>query len=153
MQPDPGPLHFLFHTAFCRSTLLIRVLDAPGIAVGLNEPGIIAIMVNAGPQAATLHKPLLDLLSRPHASGETVFVKPTNHANALMPALLTARPDARATLMTNALSAFLGSVARKGMMGRRWARQLFLEMQGYAGMDFGMDGRESFAMTDLQAAG
>ncbi len=153
MRPANGPLHFVFHTAFCRSTLLVRVLDLPGVAAGLNEPGIIASMVNAGAKAAMLHKPLLDLLSRPHAPGETIFVKSTNHANSLMPALLTARPDARAVLMTNALPAFLNSVARKGMMGRRWGRQLFLEIQGYAGMDFGMDGRESFAMTDLQAAG
>ena len=153
MQPAPGKLHFIFHTAFCRSTLLVRALDAPGISVGLNEPGIIASMVNAGDAARPLIAPLLRLLARPHAPGEAVFVKPTNHANMLMPALLQARGDARAILMTNGLPTFLRSVARKGLMGRRWGRQLFLEMQGYAGMDFGMDPRESFAMSDLQAAG
>ena len=153
MQPEPGALHFVFHTAFCRSTLLIRVLDRPGTSVGLNEPGIIASMVNAGNAAVHLHRPLLDLLARAHEPGEAVFVKPTNHANALMPALLNIRPEARAVLMTNSLADFLRSVARKGMMGRRWGRQLYLEMQGYAGMDFGMDGRESFVMTDMQAAG
>ena len=53
--------------------------------------------------------------------------------------------------MTNPLPSFLRAVARKGMLGRRWARTLYLEMMGYAGMDLGMDGREQFAMTDLQA--
>lgn len=153
MKPQAGQLHFIFHTAFCRSTLLVRALDAPGVSVGLNEPGIIASMVNAGEAARPLIAPLLAFLARPHAAGETVFVKPTNHANMLMPTLLQARGNARAVLMTNALPVFLRSVARKGLMGRRWGRQLFLEMQGYAGMDFGMDARENFAMSDLQAAG
>lgn len=152
MQPASGQLHFIFHTAFCRSTLLVRALDAPGMAVGLNEPGIIASMVNAGEAAAPLIPTLLSLLARPHTSGEIVFVKPTNHANMLMPALLRARLDARAVLMSNDLPVFLGSVVRKGLMGRRWGRQLFLEMQSYAGMDFGMDPRETFVMTDMQAA-
>ena len=81
-----------------------------------------------------------------------MVVKPTNHANALIPAILTALPQARAVLMTNPLPSFLAAVIRKGMMGRRWGRLLYLEMQSYAGMDLGMDGREQFAMTDLQAA-
>ncbi len=153
MEPRTGPVHFIFHTAFCRSTLLVRALDIPGVSVGLSEPGIIVSLVNAGEAGAPLARPLLDLLSRPHAEGEMVFVKPTNHANRLMPALLAARPDAKAVLMTNALAPFLAAVVRKGLMGRRWGRQLFLELQSYAGMDFGMDGRENFAMTDLQAAG
>lgn len=153
MQPRTGPVHFIFHTAFCRSTLLVRALDIPGVAVGLSEPGIIASLVNAGKAGTALVRPILDLLSRPHAEDETVFVKPTNHANRLMPALLAARPDAKAVLMTGGLAPFLAAVVRRGLMGRRWGRQLLLEMQSYAGMDFGMDARESFAMTDLQAAG
>ena len=55
--------------------------------------------------------------------------------------------------MSNDLQVFLRSVARKGLMGRNWGRKLFLELQSYAGMDFGMDPRETFAMTDMQAAG
>lgn len=153
MQPEPGSLHFIFHTAFCRSTLLVRALDEPGVVKGLNEPGIIASMVNAGDAAKPLIAPLLALLARPHSPGEVVVVKPTNHANVLMPALIHCRPESRAVLMTNDLPVFLSSIVRRGMMGRRWGRQLFLEMQSYAGMDFGMDGRETFLMTDVQAAG
>ncbi|UIP08114.1 hypothetical protein LY632_06890 [Erythrobacter sp. SDW2] len=153
MQAPGGRLHFIFHTAFCRSTLLVRALDAPGVAAGLNEPGIIASLVNAGDAAAPLIAPLLALLARPHAPGEVVVVKPTNHANRLMPALLRVAPQARAVLMSNELPVFLRSVARKGLMGRNWGRKLFLELQSYAGMDFGMDPRETFAMSDMQAAG
>lgn len=153
MRVPAGDLHFIFHTAFCRSTLLVRALDRPGLAAGLNEPGIIASLVAAGEAGSALLGPLLALLARSHVPGEIVVAKPTNHANRLIPALLRARPGAKAVLMSNDLPVFLRSVARKGLMGRNWGRKLFLEMQSYAGMDFGMDPRETFAMTDMQAAG
>ncbi|RPF70686.1 hypothetical protein [Aurantiacibacter spongiae] len=153
MNVASGPVHFLFHTAFCRSTLLARALDVPGVSVGLSEPGILGALVSAGGEAPELLAPVLDLLSRPHAPGEVVVVKPTNHANALIPAIMQARPDARAVLMTSGLEPFLAAVARKGLIGRRWGRMLYLELQGYAPMDFGMDAREQYAMTDMQAAG
>lgn len=152
MEPETGPLHFIFHTAFCRSTLLVRALEIEGTSAGLAEPGIIARLAGAGEAARSLVKPVCDLLSRPWGEGEAVFVKPTNHANTLIPALLAARPEASAVLMTNDLAPFLRSVARRGLMGRRWGRQLYLELMGYAGMDLGMDAREQFSMTDLQAA-
>lgn len=158
LQAEPGPLHFIFHTAFCRSTLLVRALDIPGIATGQSEPGILISLTNMGEPGLALVRPMLDLLARPHrhergGAEAAVVVKPTNHSNRLIPALLDARPDANAVLMTNPLPSFLAAVVRKGMMGRRWGRQLYLEMMGYAGVDLGMDGREQFSMTDLQAAG
>lgn len=153
MQSQTGPLHFIFHTAFCRSTLLARALNIPGTSVGMAEPGIIAQLAGAGEAARDLVKPVCDLLSRPWGEGEAVFVKPTNHANMLIPSLLAARPDARAVLMTSPLPGFLQSVDKRAIMGRRWGRQLYLEVMAYAGMDLGMDAREQFSMTDLQAAG
>ncbi len=153
MKPETGPIHFIFHTAFCRSTLLVRAVDAPGVAAGLSEPGIIPSLTQAGDAMRDLIGPVTALLARPWQGGEAVIVKPTNHANMLLPALLQACPDSKAILMTNSLAAFLRSVARKGLMGRNWARKLFLELQTYAGMDFGMDPRESFALTDMQTAG
>lgn len=153
MKPDSGPLHFIFHTAFCRSTLLVRALNIAGVSAGLSEPGIIGSLLSTGPSARPLIPAVLNLLSRPWSSGEAVIVKPTNHANALIPALLAARPDSKAVLMTNRLESFLTAVVRKGLMGRRWSRRLYLELQGYAPLDLGMDGRETFALTDLQVAG
>ena len=156
MQVDSGPIHFLFHTAFCRSTLLARALDRPGHFAALNEPHILAALAGAGVTpgrpGAPLLVPVLKLLARTYPGEAAVVVKPTNHANALIPTILTALPEARAILMTNPLPSFLAAVIRKGMMGRRWGRMLYLEMQSYAGLDLGMDGREQFAMTDLQAA-
>jgi len=147
---DEAPLHFIFHTAFCRSTLMARAFEIPGVCAGLSEPGIIAKIGNAGPDVTAQ---VMRLLARRWQTDEAVIVKPTNHANALIPAIMQARPDAKAILMTNPLPSFLAAVVRKGMLGRRWGRQLYLELMGYAGMDLGMDGAEKFAMTDLQAAG
>ncbi len=152
-EPPMPPVCFIFHTAFCRSTLLARALDMPGKGLGLSEPGLFAGLANAQGRADHLIRPLVALLARSPGNAEIAFVKPTNHANRLMPALLKAVPEARAILMTNGLPQFLGAVARKGLMGRRWGRQLLLEMQAYAGLDLGMDSRETFAMTDMQAAG
>ncbi|MDE1467271.1 hypothetical protein [Aurantiacibacter sp. D1-12] len=153
MTPATGPVHFIFHTAFCRSTLLARAMNIAGVSLGMAEPGILAQLAGAGDAAKDLVKPVCNLLSRPWGEGEAVFVKPTNHANMLLPALLSARPDAKAVLMTNPLTSFLKSVDKRALMGRRWGRQLYLEVMGYAGMDLGMDAREQFSMTDLQAAG
>ncbi|NVD45449.1 hypothetical protein HUV48_10570 [Altererythrobacter sp. HHU K3-1] len=148
-----APLHFIFHTAFCRSTLLSRALNIRGIAIGLSEPPIIADLASGGEATKGLIRPLLHLLARARPGGEAVFVKPTNHANRLIPQLLDAAPKAHAILMTNSLDPFLRSVRRRGLIGHRWGRKLYLEMQSYAGMDFGMPPEETFAMTDLQTAG
>jgi hypothetical protein len=121
----------------------VRAVERPGISTGLSEPGIIASLAGAGPAGQAALAPVAALLARPWATGEAVFIKPTNHANMLAPALMRALPQARAVLMTNPLPSFLAAVVRKGMMGRRWGRQLYLEMMSYAGMDLGLDGQDS----------
>lgn len=153
IRTDSLPFHFIFHTAFCRSTLLARALNIEGVSLGLSEPGIIADLASAGPQARRLHAPILRLLAREREDASTVFIKPTNHANRILPDLLRAAPDAHAVLMTNPLASFLLSVRKRGLMGHRWGRKLYLEMQGYAGIDLGLPPEEVFAMSDLQTAG
>jgi hypothetical protein len=70
-----------------------------------------------GEPAHGLVKPVLDLLSRPFSTDEAVFVKPKNHANMLIPALLDARRDAKVILMTSELETFLGSIISGGLLG------------------------------------
>ncbi len=157
VQPETGPLHFIFHTAFCRSTLLVRTMNIDGVATGMSEPGIIASLANAGDAGARFIGPCLKLLARPRTSlggvQQAVFVKPTNHANRLLPSLMQAVPEAKAVMLSNSLLAFLRSVNRKGLMGRRWARNLYLEVQSYAPLELGIDPRENFLLSDLQVAG
>lgn len=157
MRPATGPLHFIFHTAFCRSTLLARALNIGGVVTGMSEPGIIASLASAGDAGTRYIEPCLKLLARartgPEGAVQTVFIKPTNHANRLLPALMQAAPAAKAVIISNSLRAFLKSVNRKGLMGRRWARNLYLEVQSYAPLDLGIDPRENFLLSDMQVAG
>lgn len=152
---ESGPVHFIFHSAFCRSTLLSTALDIPGAAMGYSEPGVLndlAAAMGKGTGGAMV-KPVLDLLSRPLAPGETVVLKPSNVVNRILPHMLAARPDARALLMYAKLRVFLHSIHKKGMAGRSWGRRLYLHLGEYTPLDLGMSQGALFEMTDLQCAG
>ena len=87
-----GPSHqlaFIFHTAFCCSTLMARALDMPGSSLALKEPDILMGLANAYRMAKTNAERLqvdktLDLivrlLARPHQENEQILVKLTNTA-------------------------------------------------------------------------
>ena len=156
-KPAAGPVHFIFHTAFCRSTLLVRALNIPGHSAGLSEPGILANLAGQAAQTGKVDERLVAAstawLGRLQADTKATFIKPTNHANALMPALMQANPNARAVLMSNSLHDFLGAVNRRGLLGREWARKLYLEVGRYAPLDLGLDGAAQFALSDMQVAG
>src|SRR5262249_43911588 len=49
----PAPrIHFLWHTAFCCSTLIASLLDRGGVNLSLKEPGILLILADAKRQGA-----------------------------------------------------------------------------------------------------
>ncbi|MEO9462713.1 MAG: hypothetical protein ABJ242_08260 [Marinomonas sp.] len=154
---EAGPFHFIFHTAFCRSTLLVRALNIPGHSVGLSEPGVLANLAGQAAQSGKADGAMIAAstawLGRLQSDSKAVFIKPTNHANALMPAMMQANPDARAVLMSNSLHDFLSAVNRRGLLGREWARKLYLEVGRYAPLDLGLDGAAQFALSDMQVAG
>ena len=158
-QVRPGPLHFLVHSAFCGSTMLVRGFDRPGLAMGLSEPVILNDVVGfrrrgaerrAVARAADL---ATRLLARPFAAGEAVVVKPSNVINPLAELLLALRPDAKAVFLYAPLETFLISVARKGLGCRLWGREL---AEGYLAESFlvplGLSPAEIFRQTDLQVA-
>jgi hypothetical protein len=154
----PAPLHFIFHSAYCCSTLLARAVDIEGVAMGLKEPLILNDMVGwrrrgADPSrlGATLDS-VLTLLARPFAPGEAVVVKPSNVLNGLAPAMLTMRPKANAILLYAPLPDFLRSIARKGLWGRRWVRELFIGQLRDGIVDLGLDEQNYLDLTDLQVA-
>jgi len=153
-----GPMHFIFHTAYCCSTLLTRALDVPGVSMGLKEPAVLMSFAqhwaNARqtPGALDAFGVTLDLLSRPLAPGETQIVKPSNVATHLIPEILHLRPDAKALVMWSSLDTFLGAIARRGAGGRAFARQVF---QGFADaipLDPVFSREELLIQTDLQLA-
>lgn len=153
LEVDTVPAHFIFHSGFCRSTLLARALNLENVSLSLCEPGIIASLASGMPVDERLTRQLLRLLARPRDGEKCVFIKPTNHANRLIPVLLRLMPEARAILMTNALEPFLRSVGSRTLLGRRWGRQLYLEIQSYARVELNLSQQEVFSLTDMQASG
>lgn len=153
-----GRLHFLFHSAFCGSTLLVRALAVPGVAMGLSEPAILNDVVGfrrrgAPPAAVARAADLaLRLLGRPFAPGEAVIIKPSNLLNPLAELLLALEDQAQALFLYAPLETFLVSVARKGLHCRAWVREL---LEGYVQEDFidlGFAPEDYFRLTDLQVA-
>jgi hypothetical protein len=155
---ERGRLHFLFHSAFCGSTLLTRALAVPGVAMGLSEPAVLNDVVGfrrrgAEPRAvARLADLSLRLLGRPYGPGEAVLVKPSNILNPLAELLMAIEGEARAVFLYAPLETFLISVARKGLHCRLWVREL---LEGYLQdrfIDLGFEAKDFFRMTDLQVA-
>ncbi len=153
-----GPLHFIFHTGFCCSTLFTRALDIPGVSMGLKEPGILVSFArhwsNARQAAGALSalSLTLDLLSRPLAPGETQIVKASNVCNHLLPEVLHLRPDAKVVLMYASLHDFLLAVAKRDISGRMFARQSFQGLSGAIPLDVAFAPEEQMMHTDLQIA-
>jgi hypothetical protein len=153
-----APVGFIFHSAYCCSTLLANIFDLPGKAMALKEPQILNDMVgwrHRGADPAAVGAVLdtsLALLARPFAPGEAVIIKPSNVVNGLASAMLTLRPDAPAILLHAPLRAFITSIARKGMWGRLWVRELLSRQLTDGMVDLGFEPRDYLLHTDLQAA-
>lgn len=153
-----APLHFIFHTAFCGSTLMLKALDIPGRAVGLKEPDVLINLANrfirsddrANRDRLAL---VLRLLSRPFEAGESIIVKPTNFANRLAAPALEALPESCAILLYSDVRPLLRSLLKRGMWGRIWGRRLFRSAAAWTSLDFGFSEEETFILTDLQALG
>lgn len=149
---SPAP-YFIFHSAFCCSTLLARAFDIPGAAMALKEPQILNELAGAAQRqqlAGDLFALVLNLLARPFAEGERLIIKPSNVVNLLAPALMNANAQSRAVFLYAPLPRFLGSVAAKGLWGRRWARRLFLQLRRDTGIEFGLSDAEQFELSDVQ---
>lgn len=155
----PPPARFIFHSAYCCSTLLARAFDVPGTAMGIKEPQIlndvVGVRLRGGDprQVAAALDVALWLLARPLARGEANVIKPSNVVNPMIPAVLAMRPETRALLLHAPIEAFLGSVARKEIEGRAWVRELMWKLirQGQAER-FGFTEEELYHQTDLQVA-
>lgn len=156
--PPSAPLHFVFHSAYCCSTLVARAFDLPGRAMGLKEPMILNDMVGwrrrggKGPDQASVLDTILALLARPFGPNEAIVVKPSNIANGLAAAMLTLRPDSRAVLLYAPLRTYLGSIAKKGLDGRLWVRTLLLGLLDDGLVDLGFTPRDHLGQSDLQVA-
>lgn len=158
VRAGAGPINFIFHTAFCCSTLLTRALDIPGVSMGVKEPAVLSAFsghLSTGrrtPGALTALGMTLDLLSRPLNAGEVQVIKPNNVANHMMPQILHLRPDAKALVLYSSLDAFVRAIARRGLEGRAYARRVFQQFATAIPLEAGFTTEDLFLQTDLQIA-
>ena len=157
--PATAPLHFIFHSGFCCSTLLAACFDQPGLATTFSEPVILNDAVGwrqRGAAPAAVGKLLDDALSflaRPFAGDQASVVKPSTVVNGLAPAMLQLRPEAGAVFIHAPLRDFVTSIAKKGIDGRMWARELLFAMRRERLTDpLGMTDEDFLKQTDLQVA-
>lgn len=123
---------FIMHSAFCGSTLASRSLEALGHWVAIREPLTILSLANfrrfRNPVSADpwrwrrMVSGVLRLLGRSHRAGDSVVIKPSNGANALIPDLVESAPEPRVLLMYASMESFMVSVLGRGEAGGRFAR-------------------------------
>jgi hypothetical protein len=101
---------------------------------------------------STVMNDALALLARPFVPGEQAVIKPSNTVNGLIEALLALRPESHAMLLYAPLRTFLVSIARKGLWGRLWVRELFATQLAEGQVDLGFADRDLMRLTDLQVA-
>ena len=131
----PSPVHYIFHTAFCCSTLISRCLDIEGLSRALREPAVLMQLANYkrtgdaypfdGDRWPGLLSTVLFLLAKPRTDGEIVVVKPTNAANNLAVDIVHMPRTGGVLLLYSKLDQFLVSILKKGEEGRAFVRRLF----------------------------
>ena len=155
---DRAPLHFIFHSAYCCSTMLARAFDIEGVSMGLKEPVVLNDMIgwlrrSKNPkQVMPVLAQSLSLLSRPFTPGETIIVKPSNIMNPLAMTMLNILPDSKALLLYAPLENYLRSIAKKDMWGRLWVRELLVGRLQDGILRGGFTQEELLGLTDLQVA-
>lgn len=113
---EPGRVGWLFHTSFCCSTLLARVLHTPPHQVGLKEPLVLRRLGDArfaGTSVDAVLEPTTRLLARPWHPDGAVLVKPTHAALNIAADLVASRPGSKAVVLTSSLEDFVLSNIKK----------------------------------------
>lgn len=151
-----APIHFIFHTALCGSTLMVKAFDVPGHAHAVKEPDVLINLANRFIRSDDRSNRerlglILRLLARPFEPDEAIVVKPSNIANRLALPILEARPETRAVLLYSDVRSLLRSIVNRGMWGRIWGRRIFHSVIRWTSLDFGYSPEETFVLTDLQA--
>lgn len=155
----PGAkLSFVFHSAYCCSTLIANAYDRPGRAFSLKEPVVLNDIVGwrhrGGPaaQVSAVLGDAMEVSARPFEAGERGVIKPSNVVNGLATALIAARPEAGVLLLHAPLADYLASIADKGLWGRLWVRDLLAKQWVDGLVELGVSQQDVFLQSDLQVA-
>jgi len=162
LAPAIKPINYIFHTAFCCSTLISRCLAIEGICNVLREPSVLMQMANykrvgnpyfldAGRQQ-TLLNTVLFLLTKTAGEGETTLIKPTNAANNLAVEIVRHKRTHCVLLLYSNLEQFLVSIIKKGEEGRAFVRKLFNVIRMDSERTSALSMESLSQLTDLQIA-
>lgn len=159
LPPAPAQLNFIWHTAFCCSTLIAHALNAPGRNLSLREPAITMTLAAAkrggwfSPQhlGDRLPSTVFRLLARRFAESEQVLIKPTNTVNTLVAdaARLT---NGKMLFLYSDCRSFITSIAKKKLDGHIFARKLFTIFASDGDPLGKLPPQQLFEMSDLQIA-
>jgi len=134
-----GVCDFIFHTSFCASTLLARLIDRPGKVLALKEPfallGLSGLRRAGRADFAEWAEVCIALLSRPFGPGERTMVKPSNGANNLLPFLAGHKRAGKILLLYSPLESFLVAVVSGGPARQQFVDALFEHSLGDIGRD------------------
>ena len=153
-----APIHFIFHTAFCCSTLMLKAIDIPGRTLGLKEPDVLINLANCFIRSDDQGNGerldlVLHLLARPfEAGGEhhreaDELRQPARDAGARS----ASRQPRSSALLRRQAAPSLDPEA--GHVGTNWGRRLFRSAAAWASLHFGFSEEDTFVLTDLQALG
>lgn len=152
-----APIHFIFHTSFCGSTLLARALDIRGIASSIREPAIFTSLANrviqrSSEASANRLELVLRLLERPFSPDEAVVTKQSSFANRLTNQVILARNQTRTVLLYSDLETYLIALLKRGLRGRIWGRKLFTNLKSWCSLELDLSANEILELTDMQVA-
>lgn len=149
-----GPINFLFHSAFCCSTLIARCLDVPGRNLSLKEPfallGLSGYLRNDKTleDADTWLHLALSLLGRRFLRKEQILIKPSNGANNILMHIHKHAGISNVVLLYGDLDSFLVSVLGSEGKHETYLHQLAQLFQ----KDFGDITSDISALSSLQKA-
>jgi hypothetical protein len=154
-EAEVARVHYIFHTAFCCSTLLARYLELLPHVLVLKEPGVLSHVAvaeydsqDAWLEAATL---TLALLSRTCAASQAICIKAGDCCNSMAEFALAANANATATFQMVPLRQFVLSVLKSA--GRRqWAHTRAQLAARDARRTGDLSGVTGTSLTDGQAA-
>lgn len=107
---------WLWHTSFCGSTLLARMLHLTPYAFSLREPLVLRRLSDAratGIDIGSYLRPIIAALGRPWHDGGRVVIKPTHAALNIGCELITQDRNSRAVILCSSLEDFIVSHLKK----------------------------------------
>jgi len=122
------PVHYIFNTAYCCSTLLARYFELVPNCFVLKEPGLLAQLAMVSDRARitwqSCFELVIRLLTRKYRSGDLVVIKPADSCNRIGSDILAHNPIATITFLMTPLKQFLLSVLKYEARRKRTHKRL-----------------------------